>query len=245
MKHLLFLTITFISLFTNAQTLFDLSTYAGTATTGYGIETDSDHFTNSGNVATPTNLTYLNENDTSFFHYTVSSIADGIGVGGSDSLDTLILDLAVASWNQSAAATYTISSKRFSYTHSNITGQATNYDTFKFLEGESDTIMIVVTAGTLAMDKLRITSTNDNVITNLIDPLSSSNTIVSNPVIDGSLSIDLNGLNASLELVSLDGNTLKEIEVKGSIEVNLNNLNSGIYILRDRNSRHFRKIMVK
>jgi len=246
MKRIFLFTLTFVSFLTNAQTLFELSGFAGTSISDSLIETNTNYFTNSENVATPSNLTFLYDGDTSFFHYTVGSIADGVGSGGTDDThDTLELDLAIASWIQTDGATYTISNKHGTYTHENISGVTNNYNSFKFVEGESDTVMIIVTAGTLAMDKLRITSITNNVITSIVDPLSSSKTIISNPVINEKLSIDLNGLRASFELVSLEGNILKEIEVEGSKEVNLNGLNSGLYILRDRNTNNYRKIMIK
>ena len=113
------------------------------------------------------------------------------------------------------------------------------------MEGETDTIMIVINAGTVEFDRFDINSTADNVITNSEQGLLSLNTVLTNPVENGVLSIYLDGQVASLELLNLSGNVVKQFEVNGTTEIAVGELVPGLYILRDVDSNSFKKIMIK
>ena len=144
-------------------------------------------------------------------------------------------------------ASYTISSKNEQYSYSNITGKnEDNYDTYKFIEGTTDTIKLVVTSGLLDYDKFYVTSTTANVITDVsTDMLSASNAYINNPIDNGILSIDLLGKNASLELFTIEGELMQEISVEGSAQIPVHHLASGMYLLRDSQSMSMRKIFIK
>jgi len=116
----------------------------------------------------------------------------------------------------------------------------------KFVEGKEDTIIYVVdvvtTDGKIAGDYIDlktfsvISNTNENLFTN-------SNTIISNPVSE-SLYIDLNGSNASLELISLEGNKVATFEVNGIHKEDVSMLSKGLYILKQVNTTNYKKILI-
>jgi len=105
--------------------------------------------------------------------------------------------------------------------------------------------MVIINSGTVFFDRFDVNSTTDNVITNIEHGLLSSNTIITNPVEDGLLSIDLDGHSTSLELLNLSGKIVKQFEVNGSETIDVHELVSGLYILRDVNSNSFKKIIIR
>ena len=113
------------------------------------------------------------------------------------------------------------------------------------MEDVVDTLVLVVTSGTLELDHLTIFSTNSEVILQRENDLLMSEAKLSNPVEDGQLSIDLNGAVAGLELISMQGEVVRSFQVNGNIELPVNDLVAGVYILRDSKSTSFRKILIK
>jgi len=246
MKQLILVLTLIATTFVNAQNYVDLSTFAGTAVSGSRLDNNEVYYSYSANVTgTGSSTTIVNAGDTVFLHYTVGNINDAAIQGSSTGNDTLELDLAFVSWRETTDASYTISYNLGSYFYTNINGVHSSYDTYKFLEGETDTIMIVITTGNVEFDRFDVNSTTDNVITNIEHGLLSSNTIITNPVEDGLLSIDLDGHSTSLELLNLSGKIVKQFEVNGSETVDVHELVSGLYILRDISSNSFKKIMIR
>jgi len=232
--------------FVNAQDNIDLAIFAGTVASDR-MDNLADYFYYSGTATSDNiNLTNVPAGDTIMLFYTVGEINDPSIQGSSVGHDTLTLDLAFVPWAGTSNAAYTISYNRGSFSYSNISGITEgNYDTYKFLEGETDTIMVIINSGTVYFDRFDVNSTSDNVVTNTEQGLSSSNTLITNPVEEGVLSIYLEGQATSLELLNLSGNVVKQFEVNGSASIGVHELVSGLYILRDTNSNSFKKIMIK
>ncbi len=121
-----------------------------------------------------------------------------------------------------------------------------SYDTYRFIEGTTDTIKLVVTSGTLDFDKVYIRSITTNVITSAnTDLLSASNAHINNPIDNGILSIDLLGKNAALELFTIEGELMQVISIEGSAQIPVHHLASGMYLLRDSQSMSMKKIIIK
>jgi len=94
----LFYTLTLTVTFINAYAQLDLTTYVGQSITGEVIQNTESFMSYSASVAdhptNPLNLTRLVTGDTLYFHYTLGSIDENDGGGGSDDIDTLELALS-------------------------------------------------------------------------------------------------------------------------------------------------------
>ena len=160
------------------------------------IENNSEYITYTSSVVDKSNLHELSVNDTAYLIYTVSSIEPINDVNTIH--DILEITLGVAGWLATANADVTISYRYGTYNYSGLNGSQTQDETYKFVEGEIDTIKIIVTAGVWDFDRIDITKALPVVISNITNYLSTSNATINNPVFDGMLNVNLDGKRAHL-----------------------------------------------
>jgi len=117
---------------------------------------------------------------------------------------------------------------------------------FKFVEGETDTLVFVNNSTQAIYVRMFqiINYGGTTVISNTPNTLRPNAAKISNPVTN-TLSIDLNGNTADLELLSREGQSLKSFHVEGSTSIAVDDLSSGLYILRDITSSSTRKLIIK
>jgi len=192
----------------------------------------------SGSI-TPANTNYLVAGDTMYFPYTVGSIAAHSGI------DTLVLDIAIVNWLGTEVSTFTFSNKYDNYTFTDVQKRQDAVGTFKLLEGQVDTLKLVMISGNLEFDNVTIRAAGSEIILDPSKGLQSSKVTISNPVENGQLVIDLNGETVDLELISVQGEVVKSFVVEGNYTLPVADLTSGMYILRDKQNASFRKIMLK
>jgi len=265
MKKIITNTLLLMAVLFHAQAQFDLTDFATISVSDSLVHNNlgylyySDNFNNLENSGLHTvDLTTATGPDTIFFPVTVageiipSSSPNGLR-------DTLTLDIAVGYWGRftdwSLATTnayFTIKNKFNSYSYSNISrnaaGSASSYDQFKFVEGEADTIMVIVTAGLFSLDHMKITSTNATVLTNAgAGVFEDENTLVTNPVVDGQLIINIGELaeSATVALFSLDGQLIDSKEISATDNTFDVSALSGMYLLRDMRTGSMKKVVIK
>jgi len=243
-KVILFLSLS-IPLCLHAQ--YDFSHFQDSTSTSLDARIDAGGASGiyfSGDIEPSASLNDLEADDTLYFPYTVSSLTPTSGE--LNSTDTLTLDIATVAWLNSSNASYTVSYYGGSFSYDNITGiNANNFDTYKLVEGKTDTIKIVVHSGLLSFDRFNVRSASSEVILNTTAGLLSQNVRFNNPVEDGQLRIDLLGKEADLNLFNLEGEIVKTFHVEGAMTLPVTDLSSGIYLLRETKGGIARKIMIK
>ena len=262
MKHILLIIITAFSFTSFAQLTpdpvpdaFDLAGFNSSGTDSKGGRLDYTHGLDitqySSSVAlTNTNqyLVDLNPNDTAFIVFTVSSISSGASDIG-ETYDTLTLEARFVTYADTDSPVCTFFNRYDSYDLSGFGGvnaQSSAWYSFKFVEHKTDTLCLVVNSGYIELDYIGIRTTNSEVIATLTNENSTmENAIISNPVSNDMLSIDLQGNTANFELVSLEGNVLKSFDVNDSDKISVSDIDAGMYILREANTANYRKIIIK
>jgi len=195
--------------------------------------------------------------DTAFFPVTVAGeITPSSGVNTSH--DTLTIEVAVGYWGnknssiRTLEADYTIKNRYASYAYTNqsrnTAGASELYDEFKFVEGETDTVMLIVTAGRLALDRIYVRASNATVISDASDDLFGKNgATVSNPVTDGDLSIllpsDISSTN--IALLSMEGRIIETKEITATNNSFDVSRLKGMYFLKDLSTASFKKVIIK
>ena len=261
MKHILLIVITVFSLTSFAQLTpdpvpdaFDLANYDSSADPKGGrldFEHGSDLTQYSSDVgATNPNqfLVDLNANDAAFIVFTVSSVSSGSSDTG-ETYDTLTLEARFVSYGNTASPVCTFFNRYDSYDLSGFGGvnaEVSGWYSFKFVENKTDTLFFSVNSGYVELDYIGIRTNNSAVITDLTYGNSAiESAIISNPVSNDMLSINLKGNTANFELVSLDGNVLKSFVVNQNDEISVSDISDGMYILREVNTANYRKIIIK
>ena len=223
---------------------YDFAQLANTST-NTNLETNNAEtgiYFSGGIVASNSNS--LVAGDTMYLPYTVGYLEPSNGEIWSK--DTLVLEFSVKTWVSTASATFTFSNRQNTYTFTNVNGAgSSSIATFNLIEEQIDTLKIVVTSGTLDLDRLTVHASATAVILNRDADLSINKALISNPVEDGLLVIDLNGDVADFELLNMQGQVLKNFHISGKQEIPVSDLNTGVYYLRDRNTASYRKIMIK
>ena len=191
----------------------------------------------SGDIV-PGNINNLVFGDTMYLPYTVGAIAEHSGI------DTLKLDISVKGWNHLSTPSFTFSNRQNTYTFTDVPVRTNSTGTFSLIEGEVDTLKVVVLSGSLQLDAITI-HTGGEIILDPSKGLQSNEVTVSNPVEEGVLTIDLNGYHTELELISMQGEVVKSFVVEGNDQISVSDLTAGVYILRDKQTASFRKIMIK
>jgi len=264
MKHTLLIIITSFSITSFAQLTpdpipdaFDLANYDSSTDPKNGrfdYIHGNDVTQYSSNVAATNVNAYLvdlNANDTAFVVFTVGSLTAGENGSGAthDTHDTLTLEGRFVTYSNTASPVCTFFNKYDSYSHSGFGGvnaQSSVWRSFKFVEGETDTLFLVVNSGYVELDYIGIRTDNSEIISEATNGNSAiENAIISNPVSNDMLSINLQGNTANFELVSLEGNVLKSFEVNDSDEISVNDIDAGMYILREANTANYRKIIIR
>ncbi len=245
MKTFTLITLLFTSFYMQAQ--YDFSHFQDSTSTSLDARIDAGGASGiyfSGDIEPSGSLNDLEADDTLYFPYTISSLTPTSG--DLNSTDTLTLDIAAVAWLNSLDASYTVSYYGGSFSYDNITGiNANNFDTYKLVEGKTDTIKIVVHSGLLSFDRFNVRSASSEVILNTTAGLLSQNVRLTNPVEDRQLRIDLLGEEADLNLLNLEGEVLKTFHVEGAMTLPVADLSSGIYLLRETSGGIARKIMIK
>ena len=228
MKHILLIIITSFSLTSFAQLTpnpipdaFDLSGFNSSLTASKSGRFDYTHGLDltqySSNVATSSATTYLvdlNAGDSAFVVFTVSSLT---GSGAThDTHDTLALEARFVTYSNTASPVCTFFNKYDSYALSGFGGvnvESSGWKNFKFVENETDTLFLFVNSGFVELDYIAIRTTNSVIISDATNGNSAiENAIISNPVSNDMLSINLQGNTANFEPVSLEGNVLKSFD---------------------------------
>ena len=252
--------------FYNAFAQYDLTGFATNNSNSSAIANDggnlfySSNFTNDLAALHTVDLNNATGPDTIIFPVTIAGeIIPSTGINASN--DTLTIEIAVGYWgntnntaNPSTSNTdFTIKNRFASYEYTNQSrssgGSSKLYDEFKFIEGETDTVMIIVTAGTFVLDNMYIRSTNATVISNAGDGLFDENgATISNPVVGGELSIQLpNDISsASVALLSMEGKVIETKEVTtANNSFDVSKLKGGMYFLKDLSSASVKKVIIK
>ena len=261
MKHILLIIITAFSLTSLAQLTpypvpdaLDLANY-NSSTDPKGGRLDFQHgndLTQFSSKVALTNanqfLVDLNANDTAFITFTVSSISSGANDTG-ETYDTLTLEARFVTYEDTKSPVCTFFNRYDSYDHSGFggsNGEISVWRSFKFVENKTDTLFLVVNSGYVELDYIGIRTTNSEIILNLTNENNSlGNAIISNPVSNDMLSINLQGNTANFELVSLEGHVLKSFKVNDNAEIPVSDIDAGMYILREANTANYRKIIIK
>jgi len=254
-----------ISVYTHAQ--YDLTDFATNGSTSTRVQNNGGDLFYSANFSNSVNpgLHVVNLNstvgpDTIYFPVTIAG--DIFPVGSNDiSYDTLTIEIAVGYWGNGSDASiktldadFTVKNRYNSYDYvkqsRSQSGTSEIYNEFKFVEGETDTLRVIVTAGLLSLDNLFIRSSNATVVANLgfeNQFFEDENVTISNPVENGLLTISVpeNTSSATVALVSLDGSIIetKEITSKDN-SINVESLN-GVYYLRELTTGSTKKIIIK
>ena len=244
---------------------YDLTDFATNNANNFPIANNSgdlfysNNFSNTVNAGLHTvDLNNATGPDTIFFPVTISS--DITPAGLTQSYDTLTIEVAVGYWgnNNSAIRTlnanFTIKNKYNSYDYvnqsRNTKAASALYDEFKFVEGEVDTLLVIVTAGLLSLDHMYIRSTNATVVTNLGEEnhfFEDGNVVISNPVQDDQLTIGLptDISSATIALVSLEGRLIETKDITANDNsFDVSNL-QGMYFLRELSTGSMKKIIIK
>jgi len=250
--------------FYNAFAQYDLTDFATNDANNTAIGNDggylyySSNFTNDLAALHTVDLNNATGPDTIIFPVTIAGeIIPSTGINASN--DTLTIEIAVGYWGNNNSeirtldADFTIKNKFASYEYTdqsrNQRGSSALYDEFKFIEGETDTVMVIITAGVFTLDHMYIRSTNATVISNAGDGLFDENgATISNPVVDGELSIQLpNDISsASVALLSMEGKVIKTKEIttaNNSFDVSY--LKGGMYFLKDLSTASVKKVIIK
>ena len=262
-KTLTFLLFTISFTLINAQ--YDLTSFATNNSSGTAVENDSKKIFYSSNFVQATNdvlhtvdLTLSSDIDTILFPVTVDGeISPLTGYDGNS--DTLTLEVAVGYWGNmntkpevtTTNADFTISNRFDSYTYEDQTvttsGTSQLYDQFKFIEGEIDTIKIVVTDGLFSLNNITIRSTNATVVTDIGQSFFAEKGIhIPNPMVNDQLIIPLPAGIPSLEvsLMSLDGQNIISKEITAySNSIDVAEL-KGVYILKEYHKGTYEKIVI-
>ncbi len=262
MKHFLLFIITAFSFTSFAQLTpdpvpdaFDLAGFNSNGADSKGGRLDYTHGLDvtqfSSSVAlTNTNhyLVDLHANDTAFIVFTVSSISSGANDTG-ETYDTLTLEAKFLTYTDTKSPVCTFFNRYDSYDQIGFSGgavKASDWYSFKFVEYKTDTLFLVVNSGYVELDYIAIRTTNSEVIATLTNENNAlGNAIITNPVSNDMLSINLQGNKANFELVSLEGNVLKSFDVNDNAEIPVSDIDAGMYILREANTAHYRKIIIK
>jgi len=222
---------------------FDLAPYAdGVSNPSTHVENNSGNITYSSQVVNQGPIHSLSINDTAYFICNVSSLVPESG--NNTNVDTLNVSIRVLSYNGTDGA-YTIYNRYESHSRSGLSDVTNVANSFTFVEGQVDTVKLVVTNGTFVLDKYIVDINSINVISDVSNELSATNAIINNPVTNGELEINLGGRNADLELVSYDGQVVKSFTIQGHDKISVADLNNGMYLLRGVNSPSYRKIIIK
>ena len=219
---------------------YDLAAFAADDSQNISFNSTSSSVFFSASVTSAPNM-YTN--DTLYFPCTVSSITPASGE--TNSTDTLELDISVQSHWATESPTITVSNRLNSYTFNNVGDLVHSVGTYRFVEGEVDTLKVVVNSSILAFHGIILQKTTSSVILNSSKDLLTSQATISNPVENGLLSIDLNDAVAELELLNMQGEIVKSFAVNGKGTFSVSDLTAGIYVLRDTQGVSFRKIMIK
>jgi len=205
-------------------------------------------------------------NDTILFPVSVGAITPTDPSSDDTGFDTLMVDIAFESFGYSGAAdyatsihhtkaaSYTIYSRFNTYSFTNISptaGGYTVYKSYKFKENSIDTLKLVVTGGTLSLDRIRLDFGTKSVIANASQDLfgdGKNAAHFNNPVKEGQLSISLPNdfTSASITLISMEGIVVASKEIRqGDSTVDVSHLKSGLYLIRDTNTGSTTKVMIQ
>ena len=262
MRYLLLTKVCFLLLFSfNAMAQYTLDT---SATAAVRVEnndanqyiTYSSGFSNTINTALHVaNVT--STNDTVYFPVKVEGI---IPSDAQDTdFDTLKVNIAIRAYGVSSIPTtattdayFTYFNKYDSYEYSNFSktnGGVSLYQPFKFVENQTDTLKIVLTAGQLSFDRFEIGYGSQEVVTNSAQPLfGDQGANVNNPVSDGMLAIGLPSdvTSAELLLFSLEGELVMSQTVTTSENrIDVSSLSKGMYLLTDKKTGSTKKIVIQ
>ena len=220
----------------------------------------SSNFTNTISALHSVDLNSATGPDTIFFPVTIDGeVYPTDGPNGSK--DTLTLEIAVGYWGNinttnaslvTSNADFTIKNKFASYTYTDQSrtsgGSSELYDEFKFIEGEIDTVMVIVTDGFLSLDHMYLRSTNATVISNANNDLFGVNgATIRNPIENGELLIQLpkEVSSATVALLSLEGQIIETKEITATNNsFNVSTL-KGMYILKDLSTSSVKKLIIK
>jgi len=239
--------LTFLSMYTVlAYAQFDFSIFTdANASPNNRIENNSGYFMYSQNVVgdLSTSLHKVDVGDSILFIYTVNTVVPEEGVDTEH--DTLGIELAIFTWTSTLNADINVTYRYGSFSYQDANSISSLKDTYKLVEGEVDTLVITVTDGLLDFDRLVVTVASTNVISNIGGDLLSNNIKINNPVLNEELILDLNGVKAELELISIQGEIVKEFTVTGSEAVSVADLNHGMYLLREKNGPFSKRVIIK
>jgi len=266
MKYLLLTKILFLSLFSfNAMGQYILDT---SATTVVRVEnnaldennnqyiTYSSGFSNAINSALHVS-SVTSTNDTVYLPLKVEGVVPS---NTEDTeFDTLKVNIAIRAYGvvskpelATTDADFKYFNKYDSYEYSDFTktgGGVSLYQTFRFVENQTDTLKVVLTAGQLSFDRFEINYLTQEVVTNSSHELFSINGArVTNPVTDGILTIDLplEINSAELALFNLKGEIVHEKKITSTEnQLFVSELETGIYVLVDKNSGSTKKIVIQ
>jgi len=244
---------------------YDLTSFATNNSTGTYVENGdgdlyySDNFTNTYPATHSVDLTSVTGPDTIFFPVNVEGQITP-NSGELSDLDTLVIEIAVGYWGNTSTkpdvttnnADFTISNKYNAYTYEDQSielGTSEVYNEFKFVEGETDTVRIVVTDGLFTLNRIYIRSTNATVISNSgnEDYFAEKGIHIVNPVVNDQLTINLPteipSMNVSL--MNLEGQELvaKQITAYDNT-MDVADL-KGVYILREHTQGTYKKIVIQ
>ena len=265
MKKTIITSITSVLFAVSANAQYDLTDFATNNSTGTNVENNlgdlyySSNFSNTVSAALHTvDLTSSTGPDTIYFPVSIDGeIYPTDGPNGEK--DTLRLEIAVGFWglhtNYSIATTeadFTIQNKFESYSYTNQTrntqGASKVYDEFTFVEGDVDTVKVIVTAGLFSLDRLYIRSSNVSVLSNASQGIfDQSNAVVNNPVVGNLMTINLpqDVTTTTISLLSLDGQVIETKHItKTDNSFDVSNL-SGIYLLRELSTASVKKVVIE
>ena len=262
MRYLLLTKVCFLLLFSfNAMAQYTLDT---SATAAVRVEnndanqyiTYSSGFSNTINTALHVaNVT--STNDTVYFPVKVEGI---IPSDAQDTdFDTLKVNIAIRAYGVSSSPTTATTDADFiyfnkydSYEYTDFTktgGGVSLYQSFRFVENQTDTIKVVLTAGQLSFDRFEIGYGSKEVISNTSYELfKDSETKIYNPVSDGMLEIVLPSDITSAELVlfSLEGELVMSNTITTSENrIDVSSLSKGMYLLTDKKTGSTKKIVIQ
>jgi len=247
----------------NAFAQYDLTDFATNDSTSTRVENNSgnlfysSNFSNAVEVALHSvDLNSVTGPDTIFFPVTIDGEVYPTD-GSNGSKDTLKLEIAVGYWGfnsilNTTDANFTVKNKIESYNFTGISrderGTNEEYNEFSFVEGEVDTIKVIVTAGIFTLDRMYIRSTNASVISNAEEGLfDGDGAIVNNPVTNGELSIQLSSdiTSATIALLSMEGKVIETKEITSTNNSFDVSQLKGMYFLKDISTGNFKKIIIK
>jgi len=121
--------------------------------------------------------------------------------------------------------------------------------TYPIVENTTDTIIVTVPNNNVSKIYVNnvlfyLGNSTSSLVTNTPDLLSINSSVISNPVSDGMLNIDLKGKITTLQLFSLKNELISTFEVNEKASIDVSSLSEGMYILKDTETNSYRRILI-